>query len=201
MQRTFAALLLAASACGNSDNVIIGGAAGGATTPDVLFDSIGSSIHGTATLSDPDGNPQGAPVVVVIMSNQPNLCARLKAKPDYFRKPTEAYEALILFVPADNPCQPGAGIRLGTFFVGRLCDQGTDAEIVAVSGPQEVTPFLAVPGSGSYVALTNWPANNGNATGSFNVLFDDPYGSSLPDQFYGRFKTTPCPTLEGTLLP
>ena len=199
MQRTLAALLIAASACGNSDNLIVGGAAGGATTPDVLFDSIGSSIHGIATLRDVNGNPVGAPLVVVIMSNQPNLCGKLKARPDYFRNPTEASESLIFFAPSDNSCQPGEGIRLGTFIVGRQCDDGTDAEIVAVSGPQEVTPFHGVPGS--YIAITNWGGNGGNTTGSFNFLFDDPYGSTLAHQFYGHFKTSPCPTLEGTLLP
>src|ERR1700682_5842811 len=95
MIRLFAALLFLAAACGNSDNVIIGGLAGGATTPNILFDSIGSSIYGIATLRDANGNPVGDPMAVVIMSDRSNLCSRLQAKPDYFRKPTEAYEALV----------------------------------------------------------------------------------------------------------
>lgn len=183
-------LLVLAAACGNSDNVIVGTARAGATTPDIIFDSIGSSIHGLVTLSDPSGAPQGAQMAVVIMSNVPSLCARLKAKPDYFRNPPEAYEALILIAP---------GGKLGTFIIGRTGDQGTQAEIVAVSGPQAPTPFVAA--TGSYIALTNWPDNGGNATGSFNMGFDDPYGSGFLHPFAGRFKASFCPTLGGTLLP
>ena len=93
---------------------------------------------------------------------------------------------------------PGEGIRLGTFFIGRTCDDGTIAEIVAAGGPQVTTPFHGL--DSSYIALTNWDPN-GNATGSFNILFDDPANTSQGHQFYGRYKTEPCTSLEGTLLP
>lgn len=190
MRRPFFALLVLAASCGNSDNIIVGGVGAGATTPDVIFDVIGSSIHGNATLRDASGNPLGPAMAVVIMSNVPNLCGRLTAKRDYFRNPTEPYEALVLIVPP---------AKLGTFIVGRTGDQGTQSEIVAVRGAQVPTPFVAV--QGSFIALTNWPDNGGNATGSFDMLYDDPYGSPLPHQFSGRFKTSFCSTLEGTLLP
>ena len=89
---------------------------------------------------------------------------------------------------------------LGTFMVGRAgVDADTAAEIVAASGPQATTPFHAVPGS--YFALTNWSDKGGNATGSFNLAVDDRYGSAIAHPFYGRFKTSFCPTLDGTLLP
>jgi hypothetical protein len=187
MIRPFAPLLALAAACGNTDNVIIGGLAAGATTPDVIFDSIGSSIHGVATMRDLNGAPVGNPLAVVIMSNRSDLCNKLKAKPDYFRNPTEAYEALIMTVRLGY---------LGGFYVGR--EPETSAEIVAVSGPQAPTPLHAV--TSSYIALTNWSNGGGQATGSFNLLMDDPYGSG-GHPFYGRFKTSFCPTLEGTLLP
>jgi hypothetical protein len=53
---------------------------------------------------------------------------------------------------------------------------------------------------GSYIALTDW-STTGQAIGSFNLGFDDPYASGTTHPFYGRFKTNPCPTLDGTLLP
>lgn len=184
----FLPVLLLAVACGNSDNIIVGGIAAGATAPDVLFPNIGSSIHGTATGRDAAGNPVGDLLAVVIMSDVPNLCGRLKAKPDYFRNAPEAYEALIMTVPT---------AYLGTFIIGR--DPDTAAEIVAAGGPQATTPFHGL--TSSYIALTQWPTNGGNAGGSFNILFDDPYGSGTAHPFYGNFKTDFCSTLEGTLLP
>ena len=189
MSKTLFAIALLAASCGNSDNVIVGGAGAGDTTPTVLFDQIGSAIHGAATMHDQNGNPIGDKMAVIILSDVPNLCARLKARPDYFRNPTEPFEALIMVVPY---------ARLGTFIIGRQIDHGTLSEIVAVRGPQVPTPFVAAPTS--YISVTNW-ADNGEATGSFNMLFADPYGSPSPYPFYGRFKTNPCTTLEGTLLP
>jgi hypothetical protein len=190
MIRPFTALLTLAAACGNTDNVIIGGLAGGPSTPDVLFDNIGSSIHGVATMRDLNGSPVGDPMAVVIMSNKSGLCGKLQAQRDYFRKPTEAYEALILIVRLNY---------LGTFIVGRDSDPGTAAEIVAVSGPQ--VPALLHALTSSYIAITNWSNGGGQATGSFNLLMDDPYGTGIGHPFYGRFKTSFCPMLEGTLLP
>jgi hypothetical protein len=190
MVKPLAALVLLCSACGSSDNVIVGGIAAGSTAPDVLFANIGSSIHGVATMRDAAGNPVGDPVAVVIMSDVANLCARLKAHPDYFRNAPETYEALIMTVRLGY---------LGTFIVGRDSDPGTSGEIVASSGQQATTPFHAV--TSSYIAVTNWPASDGNATGSFYLLMDDPYGSGVAHPFTGRFKTNLCPTLDGVLLP
>jgi len=190
MIRPFAALLTLAAACGNTDNVIIGGLSGGTTTPDVLFDSIGSSIHGVATMRDLNGSPVGDPMAVVIMSNRSGLCGKLQAKPDYFRNPTEASEALIMTVRL---------AYVGTFIVGRDSDPGTAAEIVAVSGPQTPTPLHAM--ISSQINVTNFPNGGGNATGSFFLFMDDPYGTGTAHPFQGRFKTSYCPTLEGTLLP
>jgi hypothetical protein len=188
--RPLAALVLCAAACGSSDNAIVGGLAAGATTPVVVFDPIGSSIHGVATVRDAGGNPVGSPLAVVIMSDRSDLCSRLRVKPDYFRNPPEAYEALIMTARLGY---------VGVFIVGRESDPGTSAEIVAVSGPQTPTPFHAV--NSSQIGITTWPSNGGNATGNFNLLFDDPYGTGVGHPFYGKFKTNFCPTLEGTLLP
>ena len=152
-----AALLVLAAACGQNDNLIVGAVASGATTPDVIFDNIGSSIHGVATLRDASGNPVGSQMGVIIMSDKPGLCDILHAHHDYFRNAPEPYETLIMMVPLGY---------LGTFIIGR---QGTDAttaaEIVAASGAQPTTPFHAL--NNSYIALTNW-ADNG---GKFMVVF------------------------------
>jgi hypothetical protein len=190
MVKPFAALVVLCAACSSNDNLIVGGAAAGATTPNVIFDGIGSSIHGIATMRDAAGNPVGDPVAVVIMSDVTNICDRLKLHPDYFRKAPEAYEALIMTVRLGY---------LGTFIVGRDSDPGTAAEIVAASGPQTTTPFIAI--TSSYVAVTNWPNSGGNASGSFYLLMADPYGTGIPIPFTGRFKTNLCPSLEGVLLP
>ena len=190
--RTLAAAALAlAAACSNSDNLIVGGIGGGTTTPDVIFDNIGSAIHGLATMRDAQGNAVGDPLAIVLMSDRPGLCDILKQHQDYFRNAPEPYEVLIMMVPAG---------RLGTFIVGRGgADVVTNSEIVAASGPQPTTPFHALPSS--YIALTEWSDGPGQSVGSFNIQFDDPYASGLAHQFFGRFKTTFCPTLEGTLLP
>jgi hypothetical protein len=175
---------------GGPNNLIVGRVDAGPTTPVVAFDNIGSSIHGVATMRDSAGKPVGDPVAVVIMTDVGNLCDRLKVHPDYFRNAPEAYEALIMTVRLGY---------LGTFIVGRASDPGTSAEIVASAGPQATTPFHAM--ANSYIALTQWSSNDGNALGSFNMLFDDPHVSGLTHGFYGRFATNPCATLEGTLLP
>lgn len=189
--RILAAALLCLAACGNSDNLIVGGLSAGATTPEIIFDNIGSSIHGVATMRDDAGNPVGSPMSVVIMSDRPGLCDKLKATPDYFRNAPEAYEALILAVKDGY---------VGTFIIGREGnDADTVAEIVGAAGPQVTTPFHAV--AGSYIALTEFSDTGGNAMGSFNLLLDDPYASGVGHPFYGNFKTSFCPTLEGTLLP
>src|SRR4051794_14107864 len=98
--------MVLAAACSNSDNVVVGGVSAGDTTPEVLFDSIGSAIHGLATLYDRDGNPQGSPQVVVILSDVPGLCSRLTAHRDYFRNAPERYEALIMMIPSQTTCPP-----------------------------------------------------------------------------------------------
>ena len=188
--RKLAALLVLAAACGQNDNLIVGGVSSGATTPEVLFDNIGSSIHGVATLRDAAGHPVGSPLAVVIMSDKPGLCGILAAHRDYFRNAPEAYEALIMVNRLGY---------LGTFIIGRGGDEDTAAEIVAASGSQVTTPFHAL--NSSYIAITNWADNGGNATGSFSLGFDDPYNSGSTHPFYGRFKTSFCPNLEGTLLP
>ena len=126
-----------------------------------------------------------------VINDRPGLCDILAAHRDYFRNAPEAYEALIMMVPLGY---------LGTFIIGREgTDAPTAAEIVATSGKQPTTPFHAL--NNSYIALTNWADNGGNATGSFSLGFDDPYNSGTAHPFYGRFKTSFCSTLEGTLLP
>ena len=198
MRRLTLLALLAAAACNNNDNMIVGGVPAGDTTPEVIFDGIGSSIHGVATMRDSDGNPVGDPMGVVIMSNLPDICTQLHAHPDFFRNAPGAYEALIMMVPIGY---------LGTFIIGRQgVDSTTNAEIVAstgpppgTSGPQATTPFHGL--DGSFIAVTEFDNTGGNAVGSFNLLLDDPYGTGVPHPFYGRFKTGFCKGLEGTLLP
>lgn len=149
--RAFVAAALALAACSNPDNLILGGVSPGPATPLVLFDNINSAISGTVTLTDANGNPTGQSEVVII-SDRPNLCAVLKARPSYFRVPTEAYEALILFLPQGY---------LGTFVIGRGgdADNATSSEIIAAAGPvlSSVLKGPANAGTGT-LALSGTPS-------------------------------------------
>ncbi|HUJ26934.1 MAG TPA: hypothetical protein VLW85_13000 [Myxococcales bacterium] len=151
MPRSLLAAALALAACGTPDNLVIGGISPGPATPLVVFDTINSSISGTITLTDGNGNPTGQSAVVII-SDHPDLCNVLKTKPGFFRVPTESYEALILFMP------PGF---LGTFVIGRGgdADNATSSEIIAPVGPvlSSVTRGPANAGSGT-LALSGTPA-------------------------------------------
>ena len=99
---------------------------------------------------------------------------------------------MILFAPPD---------RLGTFEPGRPGDEGTASEIIAVNQPPQPTPFLFQAINVGYIAITNWADGAGdNTTGSFNLVYNDYLGAGS-HSFYGKFKTSVCPTLDGTLLP
>jgi len=191
MRKVAPALLLAA-ACGTGDNVVIGSIGESSITPFIVFDNIQSVISGRAQLSDPAGNPNGSSAEVVIISNQPGLCSRLQLHPDYFRNPPEYYLALILFLPPTD--------HLGTFEPGRPGDEGTASELIGVKQLGQVAPFQAL--NLGYIALRDWSEQpGGEAVGSFNLLYSAPQPLVGSFPFYGKFKSTACPTLDGTLLP
>ena len=192
MRKVAPALLLVAAACGTGDNVVIGSVGESSITPLIVFDNIQSVISGRARLFDPSGAPTGSSAEVVIISDQPGLCSRLQLHPDYFRKPPEFYLALILFLPATD--------HLGTFIPGRFGDEGTGSEIIGVKQLGQVAPFIAV--DAGYIALRDWSEQpGGEAVGSFNLLYSAPQPLNGGFPFYGKFKSTACPTLDGTLLP
>ncbi len=199
-------LLCAATACGQGDNVVIGGVGESTITPVIQFDDIRSVINGRARLFDANGVANGSAEVVII-SDQPQLCDRLKLHPDYFRNPPETYLALILFLPPTD--------HLGTFLPGRPGDEGTSSEIIGVKDTgtpvppftttKPVAPFPVLELSG-YISLQDWSETpGGEAVGSFNLAYAPPavlnvtVAQGFP--FYGRFKSSVCPTLDGTLLP
>jgi hypothetical protein len=200
-----ALLLAAAAACNSGDNVVVGGIGESSITPLIQFDNINSVISGRARLFDADGGAAGTSEVVII-SDRPQLCDRLKQHPDYFRNPPETYLALILFLPPTN--------HLGTFLPGRAGDEGTDSEIIGVKDtgtpvpPFETTkpvaPFPALQ-LGGYIALSDWSEQaGGESKGSFNLLYAAPQALNVPGArfpFYGKFKSSVCPTLDGILLP
>ena len=64
----------------------------------------------------------------------------------------------------------------------------------------QVAPFIAV--DAGYIALRDWSEQpGGEAVGSFNLLYSAPQPLNGGFPFYGKFKSTACPTLGGTLLP
>ncbi len=199
------ALVLAGSACGSNDNSVFGVVSESSITPFIDFENINSSIFGRLSLRDASGNPTGNTAEVVIISDRPRLCDTLKATPTYLRDPPELYIALVLFLPPTD--------HLGTFIPGRPGDEGTDSEIlggdpakkdasIAATG-LAVAPFKAIQLVG-YIALSDWSETpGGEAVGSFNLLYGPPPPLTSANGFLfgGKFKSTYCATLEGTLLP
>jgi hypothetical protein len=184
MKRLLTALALLAGACSNPDNVVNGGANATATTPIVVFNTVGSSISGVVTRTD-----STTPSWVVALSDAPGLCDALALHPDLFRNARGPYNAIVLFMPAE---------RLGFFEIGR--DVGTAGEIIASSaaGPLGADQrFTAIQG---YVTLSDFAKNPGDTgKGNFDMIFVDP--SNVAHEFYGRFKPGGCPALQNALLP
>lgn len=204
MRKAGLLLLLTAAACGSNDNTVFGVISESTITPFIDFENIGSSIFGRLSLRDASGNPTGASAQVVLISDRPALCERLKEAPSYFREPPEPYIALILFLPPTD--------HLGTFIPGRPGDDGTGSEILGGDPAKRqasidatglaVAPFTAV--DTGYIALRDWSETpGGEAVGSFNLLYGPPppLTSNNGFLFGGKFKATYCATLEGTLLP
>ena len=212
MRMAAVAVLLAAAACNNTDNIIYGSIPSFTISPFIAFDNVNSVISGRATLTDANGNATGSAEVVII-SDRPGLCDRLSQYRDYFRNPPEAYQALILFLPPDR--------RVGTFIPGRPGDEGTGSEIIGVDGAdtpkvqasraltgKPVAPFQ---GLTTYpcvlcggISLTDWSESpGGESSGNFYLYYAAPPqlndGRAFP--FSGKFRTTVCTTLEGTQLP
>ena len=200
--------IVCAAACGTGDNTVVGGIGESPITPVIQFDDIQSVISGRAHLFDANGVENGSAQVVII-SDRPGLCERLKTHPDYFRNPPETYLALILFYPPTD--------HLGTFFPGRPGDEGTSSEIIGVKDTgkpvppftttKPVAPFPVLTNNG-YLTLRDWSESaDGEANGTFNVEYGLPTAllnsgyTATGFPFYGKFKSSVCPTLDGTLLP
>ena len=206
MKKLASLLLLCAAACGTGDNVVVGGVGESSITPIIQFGDIRSVINGRARLFDATGVATGTSSEVVIISDQQQLCDRLKLHPDYFTNPPETYLALILFLPATD--------HLGTFLPGRPGDEGTSSKIIGVKDTgtpvppfqttKPVAPFNVLQLSG-YIALQDWSESpGGEAVGSFNLAYAPPAALNITASggfpFYGKFKSTVCPTLDGTVL-
>ena len=210
MRKALLLLVLATAGCNNSDNVVIGGVQGSTFTPFIQFDNINSVISGTIQLRNADGSPNGSRAQVVIITDRPAMCDRLAQHPDYFRNPYEAFQAMILFLPATN--------HLGTFFLLRASAAGTGSELFAFKPTQRdaaiantgkaAPPFIGAGtdsvGNPTYISLTDWTeTTSGQTTGSFYLNYTPPapLTSNGGFPFSGKFKASGCPTLDGTLLP
>lgn len=193
MPKSAIALLLAAAACGNPDNVVLGAAPSTATSQTIIFDNINSVISGRVTLMKTSGEvvrQEGA----IIISDRPGLCDILKTRPGYFTgTASESFLALILIVPPEY---------LGTFLFGRngVADLRSGSQLIGSVPGQPITPHRVIyppPGAPAtgYIALTNWSDRQGdNSTGSFDILYSNPQGLGAYE-FSGRFKSSLCPAL------
>jgi len=198
-----AAALAVTAACGTGDNVVVGGIGESTLTPYIDFSVVNSVISGRVALTGSNGEPMGDAEVVLI-SDRPNLCDKLTQQRDYFRNPTELSRTLILYMPATD--------HLGTFLPGRPGDEGTASEIVGADPSKKqacidatgkaVAPFPNV--NTGYISLRDWSESaGGEAAGTFNLLYapPPPLTSNEGFPFYGKFKSSVCTTLNGTLLP
>jgi hypothetical protein len=198
MRTAALALALFAAACSNQDNVILnptnqsaGVSAAGVAWPNILFTDINTSIGSEIALYDPAGNPTGDRAWVIIMSDQPGLCATLRKTRDYFRNAPKAYQAMILFLPVG---------RVGAFIPGRPGDEGTSSEVIAAAKAQPTAPFPVISTRTVFneISLTDW--DDGQAQGGFDLFYTDP-NRSATYQYQGQFKTSSCDGLDGVLLP
>jgi hypothetical protein len=194
--------LLAATACSSQDNIVFGLTAAGSTSggqvwPIIGLENINSVIGSQVSLFDADGHPTGDQAWVVIISDQDDFCAKLKANRNLFREPPPfGYQALLLFIPAN---------RIGTFVIGRPGDEGTFAELIASAGPPSAPalppPVFTTPPTQvilENISLTNW--DDGAATGTFDLGFVNPINTQTYE-FSGRFTGDSCDGLDGTILP
>lgn len=204
MLRRCAFLLLVmglwAAACGRADTYVTGGFVANSALPVVLFDSVRSAINGEVIPTDASGQPTGPKVSAIVLSTASDLCNKLKAHPDFFRRPPEAYVALILYAPLD---------RSGTFYVGR--DNGANAETITTAGPQDggtasadggPVPLLvsSFAGAGSQVSLSEFALREpGSASGGFDAVFVDQ--GAFQHELFGRFKSATCDGFDKALLP
>src|SRR5216684_3422419 len=150
MKRLLTALALLAGACSNPDNVVNGGAAATATTPIVVFNTVGSSISGVVTRTD-----STTPSWVVALSDAPGLCDALALHPDLFRNARGPYNAIVLFMPAE---------RLGFFEIGR--DVEPEARAIARK--------LSLARMGSLLALLPLGAGTAVHLGNQLAAYDSP---------------------------
>jgi hypothetical protein len=185
----FSALLLLA-ACSNPDNIVVGGIGADPTNniPVAFIDNVRSGVSFVGSYTDQNGNK--SPRTIVVLSNTSGLCDQLGSHPDYFRKPPEAFVALIFFLPVD---------RVGTFFIGSSA--GTAAELIAANLTAPVNPYFAPSTGRSYIALSDVAADGSNARGSFDLIFVDKQSPPQPHEFYGRYKVGGCSALANALLP
>jgi hypothetical protein len=196
MHKLGLALLIAAAACGNHDNLILGTTLSGKTASGVIWpileiDTVNSAIGSQIHLFDAKGNPTGEEAWVVIVSDQSNLCATLKANRNFFHQPTTGFVALILFMPVG---------KLGTFVIGRAGDEGTNGLLVGAPGAQAATAPFEVLNDGrtfEFISVTNW--DDGAANGNFQLYFVAP--NARVSAFQGQYKTTACDGLDGVILP
>ena len=143
---------------------------------------VGSAIHGTTTITDAQGHTQS--VSVVVLADRGNLCASLKARPDYFKNPPEAVVTMVLTAKAD---------QLGSFQLGAT--NGATANLNVTAGPGTgITQYGGIQG---FVAVTRFDPG-GEAAGSFDVIFVDKV--SAIHEIYGKYKTQACASLNGAAL-
>ena len=197
-----AALLATATACSSQNNIVFGLTGPGVTPggnvwPSIQISNVNSVFGSQVSLFDASGHPTGDQAWVVIMSDQENFCATLKANRNLFREaPTFAYQAILLFMPIN---------RLGTFVIGRPGDEATFAEIIGTPGPPSASKlpppvFNSIPTTQilANISLTNW--DDGAANGTFDLAMANPI-NSLTYEFSGRYTGDSCDGLDGTLLP
>jgi hypothetical protein len=177
-------------ACGSEDNYVLSGYA------PIIISPVRSAMHAQMNFKDSGGASH--PQWVIVLTDAGDVCTKLATHPDYFQKPIDAFNAVIIWVP------PG---RIGTWFIGQGDGTGSVAGTEVLAGRPQTDggtgqPLLRlnqVLNVGANVSLTQFNVGGGQAIGNFDIGVADPAG--LVREFAGKFKTNYCVAMETAQLP
>ena len=167
------ALLVALAACGTPDNYMYGGVPAAGSVPAGSLSSVSTSLFGER--DTPKGRQR-----VVILSDAPDLCAKLTANPHFFSAPSTPFVAALFFTPA---------AKIGNFGVGDAAQAS-----IAVSGGSGAASAV-YPAAAGYVYVTEAEPHAGaQAQGTFSsvVLTSPTDPTMLLGQIDGAFVAEFC---------
>ncbi len=173
-----------AVACAAPGNRVVGGVLGSGSVPDAMIPTVRSAISGDAVVVDVNGNRTERRVV--LLSNEPGLCAMLGAHPDLFESAPQGFVILALLFPRGS---------VGSIAVG---PEGSEVDLfVSASAGSPIDVYLADSGSTSLDGLDGGAALA--LTGSFDVEITS--SATTQVEVYGQFATEECAAIASAFIP